>query len=83
MKGMKKHNTSSKTAHDPNSRINKSLRKWHCESIEELQQMLMIAEVTLRTAEQLDEGMRDAFLNKVAPAAVNAILESKKKWMKI
>ena len=79
MKGMKKHNTSSKTAHDPNSRINKSLRKWHCESIEELQQMLMIAEVTLRTAEQLDEGMRDAFLNKVAPAAVNAILESKKK----
>jgi hypothetical protein len=79
MKGMKKHNTSSKTAHDPNSRINKSLRKWHCESIEELQQMLMIAEVTLRTAEQLDESMRDAFLNKVAPAAVNAILESKKK----
>ena len=79
MRGMKKHNTSSKTAHDPNSRINKSLRKWHCESIEELQQMLMIAEVTLRTAEQLDESMRDAFLNKVAPAAVNAILESKKK----
>ena len=39
----------------------------------------MIAEVTLRTAEQLDESMRDAFLNKVAPAAVNAILESKKK----
>ena len=79
MKGMKKHNTSSKTAHDPNSRINKSLRKWHCESIEELQQMLMIAEATLRTAEQLDEGMREAFLNKVAPSAVNAILESKKK----
>jgi hypothetical protein len=30
MKGMKKHRTGSKTAHDPNSRINKSLRKWHC-----------------------------------------------------
>ena len=30
MKGMKKHNTSGKTAHDPDSRINKSLRKWHC-----------------------------------------------------
>ena len=30
MKGMKKHRTSAKTAHDPNSRINKSLRKWHC-----------------------------------------------------
>ena len=30
MKGMKKKRTSSKTAHDPNSRINKSLRKWNC-----------------------------------------------------
>lgn len=30
MSGMKKHNTSSKTANDPNSRINKSLRKWDC-----------------------------------------------------
>jgi hypothetical protein len=30
MEGMKKHNTSSKTANDPNSRINKSLRKWDC-----------------------------------------------------
>ena len=30
MKGMKAKNTSSKTARDPNSRINKSLRKWDC-----------------------------------------------------
>lgn len=30
MEGMKKQNTSSKTAKDPNSRINKSLRKWDC-----------------------------------------------------
>lgn len=30
MKGMKKHLTSAKTAGDPNSRINKSLRKWSC-----------------------------------------------------
>ena len=34
MKGMKKSRTSAKTARDPNSRINKSLRKWHCESME-------------------------------------------------
>jgi hypothetical protein len=27
---MKKKLTSSKTANDPNSRINKSLRKWKC-----------------------------------------------------
>jgi hypothetical protein len=30
MEGMKKQNTSSKTANDPNSRINKSLRAWDC-----------------------------------------------------
>lgn len=30
MKGMKSKLTSAKTAKDPNSRINKSLRKWHC-----------------------------------------------------
>lgn len=30
MSGMKKKRTSAKTARDPNSRINKSLRKWNC-----------------------------------------------------
>jgi hypothetical protein len=30
MEGMKKKRTSSKTANDPDSRINKSLRKWKC-----------------------------------------------------
>ena len=30
MEGMKKHLTGAKAAHDPNSRINKSLRKWDC-----------------------------------------------------
>ena len=30
MKGMKKRLTSAKTANDPNSRINKSLRAWNC-----------------------------------------------------
>ena len=30
MKGMKKKRTSTKTARDPNSRINKALRKWKC-----------------------------------------------------
>ena len=31
MKGMKAKNTSAKTAKDPNSRINKSLRAWDCD----------------------------------------------------
>lgn len=30
MEGMKKQMTGAKAAHDPNSRINKSLRKWDC-----------------------------------------------------
>jgi hypothetical protein len=30
MEGMKKHLTGAKTSHDPDSRINKSLRKWDC-----------------------------------------------------
>lgn len=30
MSGMKKKLTSAKTANDPDSRINKSLRKWNC-----------------------------------------------------
>lgn len=30
MKGMKAKRTSAKTANDPNSRINKSLRAWNC-----------------------------------------------------
>jgi len=30
MEGMKKRRTSAKTASDPNSRINKSLRAWNC-----------------------------------------------------
>ena len=30
MKGMKKSRTGAKTKRDPNSRINKALRKWHC-----------------------------------------------------
>ena len=44
MKGMKKHRAGAKTKRDPNSRINKALRKWNCESVEQLQDMLMIAE---------------------------------------
>ena len=30
MKGLKSKLTSEKTANDPNSRVNKSLRKWNC-----------------------------------------------------
>jgi hypothetical protein len=48
MRGMKKHNTSAKTAHDPDSNINKSLRRWHCESVEQMQELVMLAEQKIR-----------------------------------
>lgn len=47
MKGMKKSRTSAKTARDPNSNINKSLRRWNCESVEQMQELVMLAEQLL------------------------------------
>ena len=44
MSGMKKHNASAKTKRDPDSPINKALRRWNCESIEELRHLVMISE---------------------------------------
>ena len=70
MRGMKKHNTSAKTAHDPDSNINKSLRRWHCESVEQLQELMMIAEQKVK---QLREAA-----NPAQQAAI-AIAKKKKK----
>jgi hypothetical protein len=50
MRGMKKHRTGAKTARDPNSNINKSLRRWNCESVEQMQELVMIAEQMVRKA---------------------------------
>ena len=44
MSGMKKSRTSAKTARDPNSNINKALRRWNCESVEEMRNLVMLAE---------------------------------------
>ena len=41
MRGMKKKLTSAKTARDPDSRINKSLRKWNCSFEPETGEMIM------------------------------------------
>jgi len=53
MKGMKKHRTGAKTKRDPNSRINKSLRKWNCESIEQMQQMIIEGEQMINKLKQI------------------------------
>lgn len=44
MSGMKKAHASAKTKRDPNSPINKALRRWNCESIEQMEELLIIAE---------------------------------------
>ena len=44
MSGMKKAHASAKTKRDPDSPINKALRRWNCESIEEMRQLIEYAE---------------------------------------
>lgn len=45
MSGMKKKLTSSKTANDPDSRINKSLRAWNCSARESLDSIINLSAV--------------------------------------
>lgn len=44
MKGMKKAHASAKTKRNPDSPINKALRRWNCESIEQMQELVKLAE---------------------------------------
>lgn len=48
MSGMKKSRTSAKTKKDPNSNINKALRRWNCESIIDMRDLITLAEHTLK-----------------------------------
>jgi len=50
MSGMKKAHASAKTKRDPDSPINKALRRWNCESVEQMQELVMIAEQMVRKA---------------------------------
>mgnify|MGYP003126713966 FL=1 len=52
MSGMKKRLTSAKTARDPNSRINKALRKWNCST-----------DVNPNALHQIAEKVLERFLN--------------------
>ena len=48
MSGMKKAHASAKTKRDPNSPINKALRRWNCESIEDMRNLIEYAEQVIR-----------------------------------
>jgi len=66
MKGMKKSRTSAKTKRDPNSNINKALRRWNCESIEQMQELIMIAEAKIAEAKNAKQQAAIAISKKKA-----------------
>lgn len=60
MSGMKKSRASAKTKRDPNSPINKALRRWNCESVEEMRNLVQLAEqklAVLRIQRRLTESL--------------------------
>jgi hypothetical protein len=52
MSGMKKAHAGAKTKRDPDSPINKALRRWNCESIEEMQELIMLGEQYIANLEE-------------------------------
>jgi hypothetical protein len=59
MSGMKKSRASAKTKRDPNSPINKALRRWNCESIEQIQELVMLAESSKEEQTRYMQSARD------------------------
>jgi Domain of unknown function (DUF6321) len=52
MKGMKKAHAGAKTKRNPDSPINKALRRWNCESIEEMRNLIVYAEQVISEEKQ-------------------------------
>ena len=79
MGGMKKRLTSAKTARDPDSRINKALRKWNCE--ESFKQKLA-EKRQLREQQQIDEFLATAGRMALSAGAGEAIYTGAKEVIK-
>lgn len=52
MRGMKKAHAGAKTKRNPDSPINKALRRWNCESIEEMRNLIVYAEQVISEEKQ-------------------------------
>ena len=65
MSGMKKAHASAKTKRDPNSPINKALRGWNCESIEEMRQLIEYAEQQIEQDRKLNEKWSQKYKNSI------------------
>jgi hypothetical protein len=57
MSGMKKAHASAKTKRNPDSPINKALRRWNCESIEDMRQMIVEGEQMIA---EIKKGQKDS-----------------------
>jgi hypothetical protein len=57
MSGMKKAHASAKTKRNPDSPINKALRRWNCESIQEMQALINYAKQVITEQEKSNEEM--------------------------
>jgi hypothetical protein len=68
MSGMKKAHASAKTKRDPDSPINKALRRWNCESIEEMQTLIHLGEQYISSMKQLTESITPNNIHKLANA---------------
>jgi LysM repeat protein len=68
MSGMKKRLTSAKTAHDPDSRINKALRRWNCE--ETIQEAVI--DISTSAAPQVHGLKSTTKLSRNAPAELSS-----------
>lgn len=66
MSGMKKAHASAKTKRDPDSPINKALRRWNCESVEQMQELVMIAEQKITEAKNAKQQAAIAIAKKKA-----------------
>ena len=78
MGGMKKRLTSAKTAHDPDSRINKALRKWHCH--EDTSNELNIHEVSAELVGKVNKVRLDT-PSKTKTASETLRKAVNKKWL--
>jgi hypothetical protein len=68
MKGMKKAHASAKTKRNPDSPINKALRRWNCESVEQMQELVMIAEQKIMEAKNAKQQAAIAIAKKAKKA---------------
>lgn len=72
MSGMKKAHASAKTKRNPDSPINKALRRWNCESIEDMQNLMMIAEQKVAEAKNWKQQAAIAIAKKKEIAEVTS-----------